>query len=177
MGWKNVKEHYGIKHIVQVTEVGICIGSGYIHDLIVIGPNGPRMERGELSNDYLRRVYAAMVADPVKLRELVETPDVFEASIPVYTFENDEVVEKVCEKLGWPNITHDGCVMYDNTFSHDKAVTVARAKCNTELGIESAQERIVSVEEDLAKARARLARLVACQERLDADYPAIEACT
>jgi len=37
MGWKNIKEHYRINHYVQVTEQGICIGSPYIHNIIVIG--------------------------------------------------------------------------------------------------------------------------------------------
>lgn len=30
MGFKNLKEHYRIKHIVQVTDAGICIGSPWL---------------------------------------------------------------------------------------------------------------------------------------------------
>ena len=40
MGWKNVKEHYRIGHSVHVTEKGICIGSSYIPDIIIIAPDG-----------------------------------------------------------------------------------------------------------------------------------------
>lgn len=46
MGWKTVKEYYGIKHIVQVRESKeygeepmILIGSPYISDIIVIRPS------------------------------------------------------------------------------------------------------------------------------------------
>ena len=42
MGWKTIKQHYGIKHIVQVSkrkeysdEPVILIGSPYISDIIV----------------------------------------------------------------------------------------------------------------------------------------------
>ncbi len=47
MGWKNVKDLYGIKHTVQMTEKGICIGSAYVHDLIVIGLDGVLKKRDE----------------------------------------------------------------------------------------------------------------------------------
>ena len=40
MGWKNVKEHYRIKHIVCTTQDGIAIGSPFIQDIIVIGHDG-----------------------------------------------------------------------------------------------------------------------------------------
>jgi hypothetical protein len=56
MGWKSVKEHYQIKHIVQVTDKGICVGSPYIHDVIIIGLDGKVLKRDrEPSNDDLNR--------------------------------------------------------------------------------------------------------------------------
>jgi len=45
MGWKNVKEHYRIGHSVQVTEQGVCIGSPYVHNLIVVGLDGRFVKR------------------------------------------------------------------------------------------------------------------------------------
>ena len=47
MGWKNIKEHYRIGHAVQVTDAGICIGSPYIHNIIIIGVDGTLKKRTE----------------------------------------------------------------------------------------------------------------------------------
>jgi len=92
MGWKAVKDYYKIGHIVQVTPKGICIGSGYINDLIVISPDG-EVHEGELGvsgNADLARYYAEMTDDKPKLRELVAAQDSFAASIPVYTFHGSD---------------------------------------------------------------------------------------
>ncbi len=96
MGWKAVRDHYRIEHIVQVVpEKGICIGSGYIHDIIVIS-----LDRGEITKRYdpgrgwsrnaaLDRYQDEMDADPFKLSEIVAAEDVFERSIPVFTYPTD----------------------------------------------------------------------------------------
>lgn len=38
MGWKNVKEHYRIGHIVHVKDGKICIGFPHITDIMEISP-------------------------------------------------------------------------------------------------------------------------------------------
>lgn len=117
MGWKNLKEHYRISHIVQVTKEGICIGSLYIHNLMVIGTNGEILKRNnENRSKELVRYQAEMDADPSKLRELIEAPDSFTGSVVVYTYKNGDIIEKLCEEPGWPNMTHDGDRMYANTY-------------------------------------------------------------
>ena len=82
MGWKNVKDHYRIGHIVQIKKVGgdhgdvaknaICIGSPYIHDLIVVSLDGDILKRySDHGNDDLTRYMQEMEADPGVLRQLV----------------------------------------------------------------------------------------------------------
>lgn len=173
MGWKNVKEHYRIGHIVQVTEQGICIGSGYIHDIIVIATDGRVLKRyDERGNEDLRRYQQEIDADPDTLRRLIETPDVFRAGITVYTYEGGDILEKQCEDLGWPNVTHDGEVMYENRFSADKATVVAWARRNAELGVSCAAGSVIEAEERLAECRAQLERARANREKLEAAFPA-----
>lgn len=82
MGWKNVKERYRIDHHVQVTQRGICIGSAYIHDLIVIGLNGVIIKPyraceglGWGVNPDLKRYETEMLADLEALRKAVLEPD------------------------------------------------------------------------------------------------------
>ena len=58
MGWKTLKETFGIAdHIVCVTEQGVCIGSVFVHNLIVVDPltgvcNEPGGIKGLLAAKY-----------------------------------------------------------------------------------------------------------------------------
>lgn len=174
MGWKSVKEHYRISHIVHVRKEGICIGSPYVSDLIVIALDGNITKRGDhRTNEDLTRYLAEMEADLVKLKELVSCPDSFAASIAVYTYEGAEIIEKKCETLGWPNVTHDGQLMYENTFSTDRAAIVKIAKENARLGVKAWQDnlddsldRTIKCLSELRDARAEIAKL-------EADNPSI----
>lgn len=40
MGWKNVKEHYRIEHIVHVRDGAVVIGSPYVPEIIRATPDG-----------------------------------------------------------------------------------------------------------------------------------------
>lgn len=162
MGWKSVRDHYRIEHIVQVTDAGICIGSGYIHDIIVIS-----VDRGEIVKRYdpgagwsrnadLDRYQDEMDADPFKLAELVAAEDTFDRSIPVYTYEGGSIIEKRCEELGWPNVTHDGVIQYENTFSPDAGLVRTWAIDNAKAGIEWMTESVEEAERELQKRRDRL---------------------
>lgn len=175
MGWKNVKEHYRIGHAVQVTPKGICIGSPYIHDLIIIGLDGAiiKADDGRVNED-LRRYMAEMKADPEKLRSLVQSPDEFKTSITVYTYDGGEIVEKQCEKTGWPNVTHDGCMMYENTFSTDRNKVVKRAKEDAASGIEWKTRRCEEIKEKLAEMEGLLNESKANLAKLENDYPKVK---
>ena len=62
-------------------------------------------------------------------------------SLPVYTYEGGEIIEHKCEAYGWPNLTDDGQVMYNNKFSSDRNEVVRWAKENAEgRGITSPRE-------------------------------------
>lgn len=173
MGWKAIRDHYRIGHIVQVTSEGICIGSGYIHDIIVVS-----LGRGEIVKRYdpgrgwsrnveLDRYQAEMDADPFKLAELVATEDVFERSIAVYTYEGGSIIEKQCEELGWPNITHDGCMQFENTYSPDPGLVRIWAIDNAKAGIKWMREAVEEAERHLAEKRARLAQREADLRQLE----------
>lgn len=191
MGWKNVKQHYGITHYVCVAEKGICIGSGYVHDLICIADaDKPRewhdtvdrivtkldsvnlaiwrqryVGRGEPFDGFVK----SMADDPAALRRLIDTPDTFERSIPVYTYDYDgNIIEKQCEEPGWPNVTHDGDMMYENKFSTDRAEVVEWAKVNVEAARKNAVERVKRCEVELAESRKRLEQCNAAIVRLEA---------
>lgn len=159
MGWKNIKSHYQINHQVQVTEEGICIGSPYIHNIIVIGFDGVIKKRYDgSSNNNLAHYQRQFDDDPGTLLKLIQSEDQFSQSITVYTYEDAEILEKQCEKLGWPNVTHDGLMMYENTFSADKNTVIVWAKINAEAAIRNTKERIIETEQRLLELQDRLAK-------------------
>lgn len=173
MSWKNVRDHYQVQHTVQIRDAGICIGSPYIPDIIIIGLDGAVKKRYEsgCTNEDLRRIQDAFDVDPEKLKELVLSPDIFDREITVYTYEGGDILEKKCEELGWPNITHDGLMMYENTFSDDKAKVVAWAKENANLYVKSARENAADAERRLQECKERLAKTEAERAKLEQDYP------
>lgn len=174
MGWKRVKEHYRVQHLVQVTDEGICIGSPYIHNIIIIGADGKiKKPYNGTTNEDLRRIQDEIDADPAMLRKLVLTADTFDKSIPVYTYDGGEIIECKCEELGWPNVTHGGAMMYENTFSVDKAEVVKWAKRNAYHGGKMWKERIADVEKQLDECRDQLTKEEADLVKLEANYPSV----
>lgn len=173
MGWKTLKQHYRIGHAVQVVpDKGICIGSPYIHDLIVIGVDGQiiKADYGRVNED-LRRYMAEFKSDPDRLREVIQATDTFEKAITVYTWDGANILEKKCEKLGWPNVTHDGAMMYANTFSDDKNTVVKWAKENARGGIKWKMERVEDIKKQLSEMESLLAESRDHLKKLEAQYP------
>jgi hypothetical protein len=160
MGWKTLKEHYKIEHIVANRhDETLCIGSAYVHDLIRINKIERSITWGNLGpsqNDDLARYWDEFHADLVTFWKVVDCKDQFERSLPVYTYQNGEILELQCEKHGWPNVTHCGELMYDNTFFEDKNDAIARGKKDAALGVKFAAERVARCEQELVEARREL---------------------
>lgn len=128
MGWKNVKEYYGIKHIVQVdtrNDYGrvpaILIGSPYISDIIVIRiSDGKILKRFDMRhNELLAALQPRLDEDEKngKLKELIDTKDTFGKLLPVYFVGDHKRIRLMwCEHYGYPNVTTDGKLMYENEF-------------------------------------------------------------
>ncbi len=185
MGWKNVKDHYRITHIVQVTKTkvdgdhgdkmvnAICIGSSYIHNLIVIGLDGRILKRyDERGNDNLERYMQEMDADLDVLKRLVLSSDTFAGdSITVYTWEGAEILEKQCEAFGWPNVTNDGCLMYENTFSLNKSEVISWAKRNAEMNLEALQKSVGQLQKQILEKEVKMDAYRLQLNTLHADYP------
>ena len=177
MGWKNVKEHYRIGHIVSVEGDKIHIGSPYIHDIITVSSEGKFLkEYGDSwsRNEDLDRYMSEMKADPAKLKELIQTPDTFTKSIPVYTFTDKGVEEKFCEEAGWPNVTHDGLLMYENTFSTNKMAIVKDAKRSLRSRMEYTIGVIAEEEKSIERWKQHIVNDQKQLDELMAQYPKVE---
>lgn len=176
MGWRKFKEHFQIHHIVQLNDKGLCIGSPYIYNLATIDLNTGKVLPPPTDSfaKFLHENYPQILkADPNEILELLQAEDEFTASIPVYTYKDGEIIEKFCEIPNWPNVTHDGHIMYENTFSTEKDVVVGWAKRNADSAIENILYNIAEMEEKLAKYKAELAKQSASRERLESMYPTL----
>ena len=157
MGWKNIKEHFSIGHNVCITSKGICIGSGYVHDLAVIDINTGSAAANSVFKNFLRDKYPALLdATAEEVLQLISNQDTFKVSLPVYTYDGGEIVEKHCEEYGWPNVTHDGEQMYDNTFFTDKKKAIEAAMADAVAGVKAYAGQVEQYKTDLNKARVRL---------------------
>lgn len=123
MGFLSLEKEYGIKHIVAVYDEKkyggkvICIGSPYIHDIIVISMNGELIRRNDgKNNDKIKRYMQEFDAAPERLKKIVTADDdLSEFTTPVYIYEDARIRKELCKEIGWPNVTAEGEIMYNNT--------------------------------------------------------------
>ena len=161
MGWKAFKQHFGIGHIVRIEEGKLCIGSPYIYDLVSIGIETGRIIPKNQSSfkDFLKEYYPAIAgASPELIKDLLSQEDVFERSIEVYTFDYStyDILTKYCEVFGHPNVTHDGCLMYENEHYLSRDEAVVRAKESLAGVIEWRSRRVHELEAELLEAKTKL---------------------
>lgn len=175
MGWKNLKEHFGIGHIVQKGSRAIHIGSGFVSDIVTIDPETGVVSESSTFSGFLDEKYPALkAATPTDVKKLLDAPDSFAASLAVYTFEGGEIIEHKCEELGWPNVTHEGFIMHENRYSPDLGQVVQWAKRDVELAIKFSEEGIEQLLKDLAERRAYLDQAKADQAKLEATFPTLK---
>lgn len=172
MGWKKVKEHYRIDHIVKVSEGNIHIGSPYIGDIVVVRPDGKIIERDVPGRGEIKRYQDEIDADPALFSRLYAEADLFEASIPVYGWNDDGIIETFCEEIGWPNVTHDGDVMYENRYSPDREQAVKWALKDARLAVSCYQRNVGEAEAEVRRRRDQLAKGQEILLRLEQDEQA-----
>lgn len=173
MGWKNLKEAFDIdRHHVVVEDGNIHIGSGFVHDLVVVDTKTGEVRQNKTFSDFLSKTYPALeLASQSRLLDLIKTPDTFKASIPVYTFRDGEIIECQCEEPGYPNVTHDGQLMYENRFSIDIGQVVQWAKRDLEAWSDMLDRRKQDIESELESIKQSLGTAKSRYLNLCAKYP------
>lgn len=172
MGWKNLKEAFEIEH--QVTAKGdyIFIGSPFCHNLVNISKITGEVKQSSVFSDFLNRTYPALEsASQSQILELIRRPDQFSASIPVYTFKDGEIIACLCEQLDYPNVTHDGQMMYENQFSTDRETVIGWAKRDLESWHSMLADHIKKLENDLAASRSQRAIVESKMRMLETQQP------
>ena len=159
MGWKAVKDHYRIGHIVHMSGDDLLIGGAYVSEIIRVSPEGVVEEKPTMRplDGELARYVHEIRGDASRFRGLLALKDEFTASTPVYGWSGSTIVEDFCEEYGWPNVTHSGALMWDGHFFLDRDDAVRRAVAGARGRMSSLAERVDELEERLAERKRMLA--------------------
>lgn len=161
MGWKTFRDHFQIKrHIVSIDGGLLLIGSDYIRNIVQIELQTGKLSGGASASHYeqfLREAYPLVLQASYDDRlALIRAIDSFDISLPVFTYEGARILEKQCEKFGWPNVTHDGILMHNNLFFPTREQAADRARVDADARIESYSRHVEDLEEKLRLSRQRL---------------------
>lgn len=169
MGFARFKEHFKIEqHIVSAENNVIYIGSDMASRLVGIDMQTGAVLVNDTFSSFLGKYYPEIfkATNRERLAPILEV-DHFEQSIPVYTFCNDQLTEKFCEKLGFPNVTHDGEIMYNNSHFANKDDAIENFRRNLIIRIENYKDAIVELQEKLDKKTHALAEATKHLEQIE----------
>lgn len=153
MGWKAVRDHYGIMRRETYVEGGeIRIGE----EVTIAADGTVRIKRDWPPPAEIMKAVHAMQEDRRTLLRLMAEPDVFGPSVEIWTYDGDVVHAEMCESPAWPGLTHSGRRIYENTHSTNRDDVVRWAIQAANAAVESAHDGVVDAETRLAAARRRL---------------------
>lgn len=174
MGWKSIRDHYGLNDVhgtIKIEDGRVHIGSGYMGSILILNPDGSVHEKRDRLYESIGRFADAVSADPETFREMFRRQDTFERAITVYTWSDDRILERQCEELGWPNVTHDGAMMADNRYSADRDEVIRWALQDASSGVKAFRRHVVEAESALVKALSNLSEADRILDRLLTAYP------
>lgn len=180
MGCKAVKEHFNIAHVVHMRNGNLCIGSSYISELIVLTPDGRVLtgaERALRDTGELGRYVREIQADIPKFCELLAQEDTISAPVPVYIAVDGKVVCKYAEKVGWPYVTLDGELQYNNTHFATEEQAAERGKASAVAAIQNWRRGRAELLLQLLEADAAISGFEQELATLNARYPEVSAPT
>jgi len=103
----------------------IAMGSPLCHDLISVNKKTLEVKyaldtfrkgRESLGNDKLVFIWDKFheLIKNGEIHDIINGVDEIENPLPVWTFDDDGLIETYTDEYGWPNTTYDGKVMYEN---------------------------------------------------------------
>lgn len=87
-----------------------------------------------------------------EIDEIINGNDVIEYELPVYTVRKGILISTTTDAYGWPNVTIDGHMMYDNTYFKTMAEAI-------QYGVEDYEYRISHLTERVSELRSEADKL------------------
>ncbi len=94
--------------------------------------------------------------DSGEINEIINGNDEVENKLTVWTVKDGELIETYTNEYGYPNTTHDGKLMHDNTYFKTKEEAIDKAIKEYEYSVKAATERVGECEAELQKANKRM---------------------
>jgi len=159
------------KYNVHNQRKKICVGSPLCSDLIHVYKDtfvlvyaldtwkegrDSLVRKGEKNNELL--FIWDTLADLIRsgeIRDIIQGNDTIENPIPVFTVERGNLVEEVTDTFGYPNITHAGNMMYDNTHFKTKEEAIRYGISEETYGLKWAREKVEELDNKKLEAEAR----------------------
>jgi hypothetical protein len=141
----------------------IGIGSPLCHDLIKLDIKTNKITyaldtfhkgRASLGNEELTFIWDKLneLVDSGAITEIIDSNDVIDNPLPVYTVKDGVMLCTTTDAYGWPNTTVEGYLMYDNTYFKTMAEAI-------EYGIKEYQSRVEYLEERLKELQSECTRI------------------
>ena len=129
-------------YIIHDCDEYIAVGSPLCHDLITVD-KGTLLVKYALDTfkqgrEAIRSKELEAIWDKLheliksgEIKEIIQENDVIDNPIPVYESRDGEVFSHVTDKIEWPNTTHTGRLIYNNTFfaTRKEAVEYSMREC------------------------------------------------
>jgi hypothetical protein len=149
-------------YTIQQDGKNICIGGAYCNDLISVNMKTLKMKtainidgggRAGLRNEELVMVWDKLteLIKNGEIKDIIEGKDEIENPLKVYTVQNGELKECITDEYGWPNITDDGFLMYDNQYFRTKEAAIQRGIDDIECQIIASKRLIDEYADNLKK--------------------------
>lgn len=148
----------------------IGIGSSMCHDLIKLDEETLNIKyaldtfregRKALKNVTLLFIWDTLIEliENGEIEDILFENDEMENPLPVYTFEDGELVKSFTDKYGWPNTTFDGKLMYNNTHFKTPAEAIEQGIKEYTASLEWAEKSKSQKENELHKIKDRIETL------------------
>jgi hypothetical protein len=148
-------------YTIQQDREKICIGGAYCNDLISVNMETLKIKtashtdggRAGLRNDELVMIWDKLteLIKNGEIKDIIEGKDEIENPLTVYTVQNGELKECITDEYGWPNVTDDGFLMYENQYFRTKEAAIQRGIDNLECQIISSKGLIDEYADKLKK--------------------------
>lgn len=168
MGWKTFKEKFNIEHKVQIRSGYLLIGSDYVSDLVTIEMDSGFVSSNSAFPRFINENYPELYhATTEEILEALRENDVFEKSLKVYTYKGSRIVEEYCEEFGYPNTTHSGNIMHENTYFKSRRSAVREAQKNNKHELEYVNRKIKEMKKEITELQERAQRITLDKEALE----------
>jgi len=115
------------KYIINNNDDYIAVGSALCHDLIRVDKKTLKLRyaldtwnegRSSIKHNELLFIWDNLqkLIDSGEIKNIIEEHDEIENPLPIFTVRDGKVVKSFTDKYGWPNVTIDGDLMYENTW-------------------------------------------------------------